>query len=1141
MSLPINTAVAMTVTPASAIPSATSSTRSASPMTRMASVRSYPAQWQESPALTDYSLSPQSFPSSSPATGPSAFSRRAFSDKALPRSPSPQSRTPAPGAMAEAVAASKNPGLIRRLSRGASHRLRRKASHQQTLRMRDNSAGPVLLRRRSDSNATSDYGGTPEMSDLELDGDEEAMEDPPFPRIPLRDPNNALGINLGRMSNVSGPFEGGVAPSISAVLQAGTWATKCSRKKTKRLKLWLDPHSARVCWHLTNPSKSFFIDDIFEVRTGAASRNAREDAEVPQHQEDRFMTIVYRPLEHSTGRTTKTMQLLMDSDIVRKYWEDALGQVTRERTHMMNALSSSKDKSERSMEKLWYRATGRQHDDPDAALTVDGARLMCRNLEINCSNDAVKTHFKTADTDRTGLLLYTQFREFVNSFKQRKDIQNLYRNVKFGTDLDMDLATFFAFLRKDQGVDVDKDRTYWEGVFDKFAQPRVNKAVLPDAEVMDNTRTMNMQNFQSFLTSAYNSPVDISKGEVNLGRPLNEYFISSSHNTYLLGRQVAGTSSVEGYVAALVKGCRCIEIDCWDGEGGRPIVTHGRTMTTKVSFEDCVSTIGKYAFHSSPYPLVVSLEVHCNDQQQKTMVDLMKKYWKDMLVTESITNNNMSLPSPEELRNRILVKVKIADETDQAQSLADTSNGRSRGRSIGSAFSRTSSVDKQGVPHTQFVTSPPVMSPSETNLASISTPRGSTTSGPTMSPSSSAEDSDEVPLPNDKPKKAKTTKIVPELGRLGVYAQGFKFHGFATPEAQHVNHIFSMVENKFNKECGGPDSGIPSQIQSKAELEKHNSRYLMRVYPAGRRIDSSNFNPLSCWRRGVQMAALNWQTYDVHQQVNEAMFAAGSDRLGYVLKPEELRPAKHLPIADTLPAAVESKQKKGKKLAKFTVEIISAQRLPRPRHANTVGGMNPYVEFEMYSADDKARGNARGEGGTDASARDGSSGIGSPLRKRTKIVEGNGFDPIYNQQITMSVETKFPSLIFVRWTVWHSPSGKGSANNILLATYTAKLSSLQQGYRHLPLFNPQGEQYRDAKLFVRIQKEAPIALQQNDNSYSSADPGSSPRPEFQRSERSWRSRVFSRNASERRKKDAHLDDGPDMISRTSSMEREPTR
>lgn len=101
-------------------------------------------------------------------------------------------------------------------------------------------------------------------------------------------------------------------------------------------------------------------------------------------------------------------------------------------------------------------------------------------------------------------------------------------------------------------------------------------------------------------------------------------------------------------------------MDVWDGDDGSPVITHGRTFTTKISAVSALQAIAQYAFLASPFPLILSLELRCDLNQQDRLVGIMKECLGERLVTGRIdesTGELDRLPSPEELKGRVLVKV----------------------------------------------------------------------------------------------------------------------------------------------------------------------------------------------------------------------------------------------------------------------------------------------------------------------------------------------------------------------------------------------------------------------------------------------------------------------------------------------------
>jgi len=43
-------------------------------------------------------------------------------------------------------------------------------------------------------------------------------------------------------------------------------------------------------------------------------------------------------------------------------------------------------------------------------------------------------------------------------------------------------------------------------------------------------------------------------------------------------------------------------VDCWDGDGGEPVIYHGHTLTSKIMFRDVVQATKDHGFSVSKHP-----------------------------------------------------------------------------------------------------------------------------------------------------------------------------------------------------------------------------------------------------------------------------------------------------------------------------------------------------------------------------------------------------------------------------------------------------------------------------------------------------------------------------------------------------------
>nr|CAB3264929.1 1-phosphatidylinositol 4,5-bisphosphate phosphodiesterase gamma-1 [Phallusia mammillata] len=474
--------------------------------------------------------------------------------------------------------------------------------------------------------------------------------------------------------------------SIMNKLGMGNLMTKFSTKP-KRLEqrtFQVKMETRQVIWcRQFQIEGSLNINEIKEIRPGKNSR----DFERMQEEARKMDSMVCFTILYGTEFNLRTLSVAARQPAERDVWVRGLSWLT------INTLQAPYPQQVKMFLRKEFsqivcrRNVKRSNEADEMRINLRTAKAWLPNVNSKPLPTAqLKEMFQEVDPRRKSEIGFDQFVQFYYNlmFQCQKNMFVPLMDRYSSDKLRYTAHDFQRFLIKEQ-------KELWAN--DLGLVKRYMTDYLGDPNRHGDHVYLDKKEMLAYLFSKENSIWDrkpLNESDPNMFKyPLSQYWISSSHNTYLTGDQFHSESSCEAYARALRLGCRCIELDCWDGTDGMPNIYHGHTLTSKIKFLDVVKTIRDHAFVVSDLPVILSIENHCKVQQQRHMATIFTEIFKDSLLRQQVSNDDRMLPSPDQLRGKIIIKHKKLSDANrvtevftesQTQDMAmDLSNSKKNG------------------------------------------------------------------------------------------------------------------------------------------------------------------------------------------------------------------------------------------------------------------------------------------------------------------------------------------------------------------------------------------------------------------------------------------------------------------------------
>ncbi|MEE6489983.1 hypothetical protein FKM82_015755 [Ascaphus truei] len=483
-----------------------------------------------------------------------------------------------------------------------------------------------------------------------------------------KDPSNQKSGRKKTVSFSSMPSEKKISSASDCIsfMQGGCELKKVrpnSRIYSRFFTLDTDVQALRWEPSKKDPEKAKLdMSAIKEIRLGKNTETFRNNGLADQISEDCAFSVIH-------GENYESLDLVANSADVANIWVSGLRYLVSHSKQPLDLVEGGQN----TPRLTWLKSVFEAADvDGNGIMLEDTAVELIKQLSPAIKEAKVRLKFKEIQKSKEKLTTRVTREEFCEAFSElctRPEVYFLLVQISKNKEY-LDANDLMLFLESEQGM---------TQVTEEMCLDIIQKYELSKEGRLKGFLTID--GFTQYLLSQECDIFDPVHKKVsqNMTQPLSHYYINSSHNTYLIEDQFRGPADINGYVRALKIGCRSIELDVSDGPDNEPIICNRNSMTSPLAFRNVIEVVNKYAFISSEFPLILCIGNHCSVQQQKVMVQHMKKIFGSKLYTEIPLPAQSYLPSPEKLRKKIIVKGKklpsdydllegeVTDEDEEAE------------------------------------------------------------------------------------------------------------------------------------------------------------------------------------------------------------------------------------------------------------------------------------------------------------------------------------------------------------------------------------------------------------------------------------------------------------------------------------------